>query len=212
MSDENKEILIELVNATELMSRVADAVNEAVDSLKNVRRDTAASLQKSGADIGTAAATAKAAAEEARKVVASAAGEMKAVAEKMEKATNAHIAATKHKPPIHRSTWVLVVVLSLLVILHVAHLIFTPTSSGSNEKVAVYAPAPFDCMQVQWRWDGPWGHIVKNSWVEDKDEKGRKLGDGWGKFLCMPGCEELCKPCLKKDADGWCIPADSQQP
>ena len=159
-----------------------DAVTDAVTALKEAQQKAATSLNESGAEVKRSAATAKTAAEEARKVVAGAAEEMKAAAKKMEEATSAHIAATKHKPPTHRSTWAFVFVLSLLVVFQ-AYVWF------SFPKVVVQTVNKPVCGSLQLKpSEDPneiWVYSEHGSWEKDKEQKvtDESLRDGWCKAL-----------------------------
>ncbi len=107
--------------------------------------------------------------------------------------------ATAHKPMVYKVLWGVVGILTILCALQTFSWLGTKSDrlSPANAKV-------FDCMQFQWREDGPWVRMVGNSWVADEESK---TEDGLTKIRCKPGCEDICKPwCPKeeRDADGKC--------
>lgn len=108
--------------------------------------------------------------------------------------------ATAQKPKVYKVLWSVVGILTILCALQTFSWLGTKSDrlSPINAKV-------FDCMQFQWREDGPWVRMVGNSWEGDEESKTK---DGLTKIRCKPGCEDICKPwCPKeeRDSDGNCV-------
>ena len=108
--------------------------------------------------------------------------------------------ATAQKPKVYKILWSVVGILTIFCTLQTFSWLGTKSDrlSPINAKV-------FDCMQFQWREDGPWVRMVGNSWEGDEESKTK---DGLTKIRCKPGCEDICKPwCPKeeRDSDGKCV-------